>query len=94
MLELEKRINDVPIGSDMGFTRPGPYIYEILAEIKITYDTVTMLIDTIDQATTLLEDGKLMVCPLQVLLKVWHVHSREQSDQVVSHNFFNFVLVV
>ena len=43
----------------MGFTRPGPYIYEFLAEMKITYETVTMLIDIIDQGTALLEDGKL-----------------------------------
>lgn len=59
LLELEKRINEVPIGSELGFTRPGPYIYEFLAEMKITYETVSMLIDTIDQATALLEDGKL-----------------------------------
>ncbi|KAG0608502.1 hypothetical protein M758_8G111000 [Ceratodon purpureus] len=56
LLELEKRINEVPIGSELGFTRPGSYIYEFLSEIKITYETVSMLIDTIDQATTLLED--------------------------------------
>lgn len=43
----------------MGFTRPGPYIYEFLAEMKITYETVTMLIDIIDQGTALLEDGTL-----------------------------------
>jgi len=59
-LELEKRINEIPIGSELGFTRPGPYIYEFLAEMKITYETVSMLIDTIDQATALLEDGKLL----------------------------------
>jgi hypothetical protein len=64
LLELEKRINEIPINSsELGFTRPGPYIYEFLADIKITYETVTMLIDTIDQATGLLEDGKLNVDP-------------------------------
>ena len=57
LLELEKRINEVPIESELGFTRPGTYIYEFLAEMKITYETVSMLIDTIDQATALLEDG-------------------------------------
>jgi regulator of telomere elongation helicase 1 len=57
LLELEKRINEIPINSsELGFTRPGSYIYEFLADIKITYETVTMLIDTIDQATGLLED--------------------------------------
>lgn len=59
LLELEKRINEVPIDSgEMGFTRHGSYIYEFLAAMKITYETATILIDTIEQATTLLEDGK------------------------------------
>ncbi|KAL3680444.1 hypothetical protein R1sor_023400 [Riccia sorocarpa] len=60
LLELEKRINEVSIESnEVGFTRPGSYIYEFLSSMKINWDTATMLIDTIDQATTLLEDGSL-----------------------------------
>lgn len=65
LLELEKRINEVPIQSETGFTRPGPYIYEFLAEMKITYETVSMLIDTIDQATGLLEDGKSLTTSIE-----------------------------
>jgi regulator of telomere elongation helicase 1 len=58
LLELEKRINEVQIdSSDLGFTRPGAYIYEFLAAMKITWETATVLIDTIEQASTLLEDG-------------------------------------
>lgn len=58
LLELEKRINEVIIeSSESGFTRPGSYIFEFLASMKINWETATMLIDTIDQATNLLEDG-------------------------------------
>ncbi|MCO5548021.1 hypothetical protein L7F22_001477 [Adiantum nelumboides] len=56
LLELDKRINDVSLSSDTGFTKPGPHIFEFLAEIKINHDTITMLLDTIDNATNLLED--------------------------------------
>ncbi|KAG6543819.1 hypothetical protein Mapa_014659 [Marchantia paleacea] len=57
LLELEKRINEVTIdSSELGFTRPGSYIYEFLAPMKINWETAAMLIDTIEQATSLLED--------------------------------------
>ncbi|KAH7331577.1 hypothetical protein KP509_20G041000 [Ceratopteris richardii] len=56
LLELDKRINDVPLSSDMGFTKPGAHIFEFLADIKINSDTINMLLDTIDNATNLLED--------------------------------------
>ncbi|KAL2612609.1 hypothetical protein R1flu_024301 [Riccia fluitans] len=57
LLELEKKINEVNLeSSEAGFTRPGSYIYEFLSSMKINWDTATMLIDTIDQATNLLED--------------------------------------
>ncbi|CAM6128768.1 unnamed protein product [Calypogeia fissa] len=57
LLELEKKIYEIPIDSgELGFTRSGAYIYEFLAAMKITWETATVLIDTIDQATTLLED--------------------------------------
>lgn len=58
LLKLEKRIYEVPITSkELGFTRPGHYIYEFLEELNITYETASMLILTIDDATTLLEEG-------------------------------------
>ncbi|KAI5070881.1 hypothetical protein GOP47_0013132 [Adiantum capillus-veneris] len=56
LLELDKRISEVPLSSDMGFTKPGPHIFDFLADIKINHDTITMLLDTIDNATNLLED--------------------------------------
>ncbi|KAG5537665.1 hypothetical protein RHGRI_024945 [Rhododendron griersonianum] len=58
LLKLEKRIAEVPIESkDLGFTKPGPYIYELLADLNITYKTATMLIGTIEEAALLLEEG-------------------------------------
>lgn len=60
LLKLEKRIAEIPIESrDLGFTKPGPYIFELLAELNITYKTATMLIGTIEEAALLLEEGKL-----------------------------------
>ncbi|KAF8407028.1 hypothetical protein HHK36_006152 [Tetracentron sinense] len=58
LLKLEKRIAEVPIESkELGFTQPGPYIYELLADLNITHETATMLVDTIDEAALLLEDA-------------------------------------
>ncbi|THG11762.1 hypothetical protein TEA_026058 [Camellia sinensis var. sinensis] len=57
LLKLEKRIAEVPIESkEFGFTKPGPYIYELLADLNITYKTATMLIGTIEEAVMLLEE--------------------------------------
>ncbi|KAL7162430.1 hypothetical protein ACSBR2_042840 [Camellia fascicularis] len=57
LLKLEKRIAEVPIESkEFGFTKPGPYIYELLADLNITYKTATMLIGTIEEAIMLLEE--------------------------------------
>ncbi|KAI3523422.1 hypothetical protein L1887_01530 [Cichorium endivia] len=41
---------------ELGFTKPGPYIYELRGELNITHKTATMLIDTIEDATVLLEE--------------------------------------
>ncbi|KAI3786063.1 hypothetical protein L1987_45190 [Smallanthus sonchifolius] len=57
LLKLEKRIAEVPIESkEMGFTKPGEYIYELLEELNITHKTATMLLDTIEDAMLLLEE--------------------------------------
>ncbi|KAA8541819.1 hypothetical protein F0562_022971 [Nyssa sinensis] len=57
LLKLEKRIAEVPIESkELGFTKPGPYIYELLADLNITYKTATMLIGIIEEAAVLLEE--------------------------------------
>ncbi|PIN10824.1 Helicase of the DEAD superfamily [Handroanthus impetiginosus] len=57
LLKLEKRIAEVPIESkELGFTKAGPYIYELLAELNITQKTANMLIDIIERASALLEE--------------------------------------
>ncbi|XP_073035876.1 regulator of telomere elongation helicase 1 homolog [Primulina eburnea] len=57
LLKLEKRIAEVPIESrELGFTKAGPYIYELLAELNITQETATMLMNIIDKACVLLEE--------------------------------------
>ncbi|KAK7261835.1 hypothetical protein RIF29_28156 [Crotalaria pallida] len=57
LLKLEKRISEVPIGSkEFGFTKPGAYIYELLADLNITYKTASKLRDTIAEASTLIEE--------------------------------------
>ncbi|RZC50378.1 hypothetical protein C5167_018802 [Papaver somniferum] len=59
LLKLEKRIAEVSIDSkELGFTRPGPYIYELLAKLNITHETSNMLIDIIENASLLLEDAE------------------------------------
>ncbi|PHU24343.1 hypothetical protein BC332_09450 [Capsicum chinense] len=57
LLKLEKKIAEVPIDSkELGFTKPGPYIYEFLADLNVTPKTANMLIDIIEEATVLLEE--------------------------------------
>lgn len=47
----------MPIDSkELGFTKPGPYIYDFLADLNITQKTANMLVDIIEEATVLLEE--------------------------------------
>ncbi|ERN03915.1 hypothetical protein AMTR_s00078p00189390 [Amborella trichopoda] len=58
--KLEERIAQEPIHSiESGFTRPGPYIFELFADLNITQSTVGTLINTIDHAILLLQDDML-----------------------------------
>ena len=57
LLKLEKRIAEIPIESkELGFTKPGPYIYELLADLNITYKTASELTRIIGEAESLLEE--------------------------------------
>ncbi|KAK8294061.1 hypothetical protein V6Z12_D06G229900 [Gossypium hirsutum] len=59
LLKLQKRVDEVPIESkELGFTKPGPYIYELLADLNITHETASKLIEIIEDATVLLEEDK------------------------------------
>ncbi|XP_024539869.1 regulator of telomere elongation helicase 1 homolog [Selaginella moellendorffii] len=76
LLELSKKIDDISFDSEeLGFTRPGSYIYDFLSELKITWETSTMLTDTIDSAISLLQEDssapsgkpKTSTCKLELL---------------------------
>ncbi|KAE8791392.1 regulator of telomere elongation helicase 1 [Hordeum vulgare] len=58
LLALEKKIGELVIDSkELGYTKPGSYIYEFLSELNITSETSKKLIETIDSASLLLEEG-------------------------------------
>ncbi|KAG6430041.1 hypothetical protein SASPL_108100 [Salvia splendens] len=59
LLKLEKRIAEVPIESkELGFTKDGPYIYQLLSELNITQQTANMLTGIIEKACILLQEGE------------------------------------
>ncbi|XP_076911660.1 regulator of telomere elongation helicase 1 homolog [Bidens hawaiensis] len=90
LLKLEKRIAEVPIVSkEMGFTKPGHYIYELLEELNITHKTANMLIDTVDEAMTLLEEDaktsdsqktKGTVCRLESIGDILKIIFKEEGN--------------
>ncbi|KAM0928809.1 hypothetical protein ACQ4PT_002001 [Festuca glaucescens] len=58
LMALEKKISELVIESkELGYTKPGIYIYEFLSELNITSETSKKLIETIDSASLLLEEG-------------------------------------
>ncbi|CAH2068017.1 unnamed protein product, partial [Thlaspi arvense] len=59
LLKLQELISKVPIPRrDEGFTKPGPYIYEMLKSLNITQETAPKLIDTVEEAAVLLDEEK------------------------------------
>lgn len=59
LLKLQELIYKVPIlKRDQGFTKPGPYIYEMLKSLNITHETAPKLIGTVEEAAVLLEEEK------------------------------------
>nr|XP_023900182.1 LOW QUALITY PROTEIN: regulator of telomere elongation helicase 1 homolog [Quercus suber] len=86
LLKLEKRIAEVPIQSkEMGFTRPGPYIYELLADLNVTHETTSMLTNIIDDAAVLLEEenhnnAKGTVFRLESINEILHIIFRDKSN--------------
>ncbi|GAA0165600.1 DNA helicase [Lithospermum erythrorhizon] len=89
LLKLEKRIEEVPIASkELGFTKPGNYIYELLGELNIKQKTATMLIDIIEEASVLLEEGtqagggqaKGSVCRLETMGDILKLIFRDDAN--------------
>ncbi|CAA7025798.1 unnamed protein product [Microthlaspi erraticum] len=59
LLKLQELISKVPIPKrDEGFTKPGPYIYEMLKSLNITHETAPKLIGTVEEAAVLLAEEK------------------------------------
>ena len=57
-MALEKKIGELVIESkELGCTKAGSYIYDFLSELNITSDTSKKLMETIDCASLLLEEG-------------------------------------
>ena len=84
-MKLEKRIAEVPIGSkELGFSKPGPYIYELLADLNITHETALKLVSIIDDATKLLEEddqqkGKNNICRLESISNMLNIVFRQDT---------------
>ncbi len=85
-MKLEKRIAEVPIQSkELGFTRPGPYMYELLADLNVTHETVPMLTSIIDDAAVLLEEdnqnkAKGTVCRLESINDILNIIFRDKGN--------------
>lgn len=85
-MKLEKRISEVPIESkELGYTKPGPYIYELLAELNITQDTVPKLIKILEDATVLMEEenqnkANRSVCRLESISDMFNLIFRDTDN--------------
>lgn len=85
LLKLEKRIAEVPLKSkELGFSKPGPYIYEFLAELNITHKTSQQLVSIIEEAMKLLEEdnqqkGKSNICRLESISNMLNIIFRHDN---------------
>lgn len=76
----------MPIGSkELGFSKPGPYIYELLADLNITHSTSSKLANIIDDATKLLEEdnqqkGKSTICRLESISNMLNIIFRQDTS--------------
>ncbi|XP_010062453.2 regulator of telomere elongation helicase 1 homolog [Eucalyptus grandis] len=85
LLKLEKRIAEIPVESkEFGFTKPGPYIYELFSELNITHETASMLMGIIEEASVLLEESKELeakggICRLETMGEILKLIFREKE---------------
>lgn len=99
LLKLEKRIAEVPINSkELGFTKPGPYIYELLADLNITKETASKLIGVIEEAAELLRDNKLQkgldtACRLQSIIDILNIIFRDKGIAHAAYYRVSFKLM-
>lgn len=70
---------------ELGFSKPGPYIYELLADLNITNETASKLLDIIQEAVELQEEdnqlnGKSTVCRLESISDILNTIFREKDN--------------
>ncbi|KAJ0256732.1 Regulator of telomere elongation helicase 1 [Hirschfeldia incana] len=86
ILKLQELISKVPIPKrDEGFTKPGPYIYEMLKSLNITHETAPNLIGILEEATVLLDEEKLRTgtnagCKLELIVDMLKLIFRENGS--------------
>lgn len=76
----------MPINSkELGFTKPGPYIYELLADLNITQETAYKLIDIVEVAAELLQEDKLQnkksttACRIEIISNILKIIFRDKG---------------
>ncbi|CAJ2661268.1 unnamed protein product [Trifolium pratense] len=84
LLKLEKCIAEVHIESkELGFTKPGPYIFELMADLNITHTTASKLMSIIKDASDLLEEKSTgTICRLETIKDILDIIFR---DGITSH---------
>uniref|UniRef100_A0A0D9V2H2 Helicase ATP-binding domain-containing protein n=1 Tax=Leersia perrieri TaxID=77586 RepID=A0A0D9V2H2_9ORYZ len=101
LMALEKKVAELVIDSkELGYTKPGNYIYEFLSELNITSETSKKLIDTIDSASLLLEEGnsaetgpgmkaKATVCRLETIRDILEIIFRDGGQSHAKYYRFH-----
>jgi sensor histidine kinase YesM len=99
LLKLEKRIAEVHIESkELGFTKPGPYIFELLADLNITHKTAPKLKSIVTDASTLLEEDSQEkstsnICRLETMKDILDIIFRDGRTSHAKYYRVSFELL-
>jgi len=99
LLKLEKRIAEVHIESkELGFTKPGPYIFELLADLNITHKTAPKLKSIVTDASTLLEEDSQekstsTICRLETMKDILDIIFRDGRTSHAKYYRVSFELL-
>jgi regulator of telomere elongation helicase 1 len=79
---------------ELGFTKPGPYIFELMADLNITHKTASKLIDIIEEASTLLEEKSTgTVCRLETIKEILDIIFRDGRTSHAKYYRVSFELI-
>lgn len=90
----------MPIGSkEFGYTKPGPYIYELLADLNITHKTASKLTGILAEASTLLEEHNQekstgTVCRLDIISQILDIVFRDGRTAHAKYYRVSFELLM